>query len=167
MALWQYDIHLLPMSEVVCKFGRLPERVDRKVFDGQDWWLQYQPLDQLLSRLSGCLAERPSWTPDIRTWGTEEGNRVDVVLEQGRLVDVFVRFDLRDVRLDFLDHITSIAKDLGLVVLTPDMRIVEPEASRLLTLIRTSDAAEFVENPEEFLCKQQPDHTLDPDTDAQ
>lgn len=167
MALWQYDMHLLPLAEVVSRFGALPERMDRSTFDEYDWWLRYQPFGELIPRLSGCLAERPSWTAEIKTWGSEDGNRVDVVLEQNRIVDIFVRVDVRDVGLDFLHGITTIAKDLGLLVLTPDMRIVEPEVTSVLTLIATSDVAEFVENPEEFLCNKRPGHAPDADPSDQ
>ena|ERR1700722_7816081 len=150
MALWQFDIHLLPKSEVLSELGQLPQQMDRDVFDEHSWWLHYQPIAQLLSRLSEVLVEGKSWSPDIKTWGTEDGNRVDVVFECERIVDVFVRFDVRNLQRTFVTQITNIAQDLALVAFAPGMKVVEMEMGKLIPLITTSDAAHFVENPEKF-----------------
>jgi hypothetical protein len=37
------------------------------------------------------VASRGQWTAQIETWGGEDGNRIDVALEDGRVQSVIVR----------------------------------------------------------------------------
>lgn len=37
MAIWQFDFYLLPRSDILRKFGHIPDQMDLALIDDEDW----------------------------------------------------------------------------------------------------------------------------------
>lgn len=150
MAAWQYDFHLVPRAGVVELYGEVPSVLDRETFETADWWrgVDAASLDALISPL---LERAESWDPDgTITWGKEDGNRVDLLLEMGRVRECFVRVDVRVLVEGFLPTVLRLAADQDWLVVTPSLQVFEPGGEAVLNGLACSGAWRFVEDPEGF-----------------
>jgi len=151
MATWQFDLYLLPRSALQARFGAVPSTVDEETFGEGDWWLdQPSPID-LPSEVARLLPENQSWVKGLRTWGTEDGDRVDIYYENGKVVDVFLRLDLRQPSKQFIDGLIILAKRIDAMLMTDEGQLLEPTREQLAGSLEGSDAARFVADPIEFL----------------
>ena len=154
MATWQYDFYLIPRQSAVKNLGRAHGLVDREVFNATDWWSDHRlpaAYDQEFSRM--LSSEGAELVSGIRTWGTPDGNRIDVLIESDRECEVLVRADLRSPDVEFLRRILALASQHGCVLLTEDLRLIEPDLQTLASQASQSPAAEFVSDPAGFLTK--------------
>jgi hypothetical protein len=92
-----------------------------------------------------------SWSPEIETWGEEEGNRIDITTSDEGLEEVRVRFDARNIDRGFVSQVVSLAIAADCVVVTEAMDVIPPLVAELEAAIRDSDARRFVRDPKEFL----------------
>ncbi len=116
-----------------------------------DWWAGIQPPGDFEARIAEFLPERASWTPDLRTWGAEEGTRVDVWREGRRIDSIRIRIDTREPPAEVVRHLTALAAYCDAAFLRHDGLFVPPTADALASAIGTSAAARFVEDAETFL----------------
>ena len=124
MATWQADFRLLPT-------------------DG--WPSDYR------DQLNRFLPPATTWTPSIEMWGVEDGNRIDVVLEDGQPVEGLARVDLRDWSLSFIIGLTEFARQAKLRIETESGVPLEPSRAAVAMALRTSPAFRFVDDPVHFL----------------
>jgi hypothetical protein len=151
MATWQFDLHLLPADAVKRICGEVPPTISQELFDSAEWWEGTVIQESAKQALSGLLSQTNSWSLDIQTWGEEDGNRVDLVFDNERLQDFFVRIDVRDSSHAFILGLLRMAKDLGLLMVTQDRIIIRPDFTGLMEAIRGSGCFRFVSNPEQFM----------------
>lgn len=78
MAIWQYDVYLLPRTELEAEFGAVPGRLSVAEFEKIAFWSTRQPVSDATDRFSRWREEIKSWTPELRWWGSEESNRIDL-----------------------------------------------------------------------------------------
>jgi hypothetical protein len=124
MAVWQSDFYIIPTGHW------LPDYRER--------------LDTLAPRGS-------SWSQAIETWGTEDGNRVDVYLVDGIPSDGVVRLDLRNWDEAFTAGVLALLHEQRFGLEDPTGRWVEPVLGEVALSARGSPAFRFVEDPEQFL----------------
>jgi hypothetical protein len=103
------------------------------------------------TRLAEVLPVGVAWRGGPETWGTEEGDRVDVSTF-GSSQEVFARFDMRVWRPDLYDRFLAFVRGIG-----GRLTIAEGGIEVLLTsedfarALRGSRAARFVRDPEAYL----------------
>jgi hypothetical protein len=92
-----------------------------------------------------------SWSPEIELWGSVDSDRIDVVRSAGTVPEVFCRFDLREWKPDlyrrFLECMLGIRGRLN----TADGEAVALDREAFEDALRSSAAARFAANPEQFL----------------
>jgi hypothetical protein len=144
MASWQFDVHVVPRESA--SEDRIAGPID-------DWsaWRGRQPDDHFLEQLGVLLPEAKSWDDASRTWGQEEGTRVDVSFRDDQIDEVFVRVDLRSPQGKLLEGILSLARAVDAVFVTPGGQRIEPSVKPFLAAIVDSPAFSFVSNPAAFL----------------
>jgi len=151
VATWQFDTVLIPRKRVVELFLIIPETVSNEEYLANRWWLSENSTSESLIRLDSFLPRRPSWDNGIVAWGDEDGNRVDLVLSQGIIEEVYVRFDVKDLGGSFLPRVVDLAKSMDLIFLgLESRRLIEPNRPDLIYEIRGSRAFKFVEDPIRF-----------------
>jgi hypothetical protein len=153
MATWQFDIDLLPRKQLVTMFGAVPTVLSEDLLDAAaSWKEQLLPADWG-SRISKFLPEAQSWSPQIRMWGEEDGDRLSVVYDDlGHAEGISVRIDARNPSQQFFEDLVEFANSIDAVFLVmEDFQLVEPGVDALVTRMNKSNACRFVEDPHEFL----------------
>jgi hypothetical protein len=166
---WLYPFELHTRSEIVERYGALPEKVqlEEDAPDGYRWPdlggvalpEGYEALlDGVLTRVNIGSPDRPVWDKDEShlLWGTPKrdiGDSFSVWLEDGHLETVGGMFDLTDLNSAFVELVLFLGQRADQVlVCTHSEEVVEPTPEALAKSVRSSvstswqgDAAELIE----------------------
>ena len=150
MAVWQCDFHLVPEAQLVGSAGKLPLRISEAEFEDTLWWAGVQPPADYPVLLSTLL---PMLSDDLeyRQWGTEDGNRVDIFLEQDRVTAIWVRIDMREPKVDVIEGLLEFARHCGAMLIDETFAVVPPERAEIALVLQHSRAARFLSDPEWYL----------------
>lgn len=151
MAAWQFDLHLIPRSKVLEVFIGVPDTIKRDVFDRVVWWGEFQPPPDSRIFIGSFLDEAASWNKETLVWGDQDDNRVDVTLSRGDVAEIFIRVNVRELKLRFREGIVAFAKYCECLLLTEEMKLIEPDLSALTSEINQSPARRYVADPVAFL----------------
>jgi hypothetical protein len=152
MATWQFDLHLVPRKTLQQCFEGIPQNISPEYFDKVDWWDLHQPKQNFRNTISLFLSEYKTWNEFLLSWGSEEGNRIDIDIDvNGKIEDVFIRIDVRELSKSFLENIIYLAKEWDCYLLVMEtMKLIEPDITILLNQLDHSKANLFVTNPQRF-----------------
>ena len=138
MAVWQFDLFLVPPSTAIGSFDR----------DPPSWC---RPLPDFESAFQALLPAGDSWHYDLQTWGEEDGTRIDLLRPEPSSREVFVRIDLRAPAGTFIARLLADADAWQARLFLPEAQVViEPKSELLAGAIRESSAARFVTDPRAF-----------------
>jgi hypothetical protein len=154
MAIWSYEILLLPENELVEVCGNVPNQLADKFLEEFDWWYSQQPAPTTKEQIGRCLPPMKSWSSDLVLWGTEGGDRFQLVLDNNKVVEVTAFVDARDINMKFINCLLDIAYESKAMLVTHDYVVISPEKSLLMERIECSKAFEFAQNPTAFLSRQ-------------
>ena len=103
------------------------------------------------------LAGTPTYITDgWLVFGTDQGNRVDVSVEEMGRGDIFARIDVRIGTGQFIRTLADFADELGCGFFSPESdELIESNESALQSALENSRAASFCAAPREFLRKLQ------------
>jgi hypothetical protein len=150
MAAWQFDMYLLPRASLASRGlhgGAIPE----ELFNNANWWQRFELQSDYQAQFSAMLPWSMPWSPEVQTWGFDGGNRIDVLLEGERPIEMRARLDVREPDLEFLRGLIAFAQANHLLFVTPDMRVIEPDFGHVWSAIASSGAMLFVRDPEAWL----------------
>jgi hypothetical protein len=147
MATWQFDVYLVPRSKLETVLGEIPERISPAQFDSTTWWDDAALPPGYTQLLSSFLSEQRSWSTELRTWGAEDGNRIDVGYTGTALSDVRVRFDLRHVDIGFVEAVVRLAQKADCWLVTEELEAIPPLTEKLFTEVMNSSARRFTVDP--------------------
>lgn len=88
-----------------------------------------------------------SWSRNVEWWGSEDGDRIDVLLERGWPMEGLIRIDLREPNAEFIDAVLGFAADAGCRLLDEHGREIEPAVGEFMLALRGTRAFRFVEDP--------------------
>lgn len=151
MATWQFDFHLIPEAGVLRHYGASPAVIPQRAFDDENWWQGFVEEEQLCTGLTALLPPKESWSPELLQWGTEDGDRIDLLRNAGAFHDLLVRVDVRHVSIGFLVSLLALARRFGLVARMMDGRVRKASPRQLLEEIGRSDSFRFVADPIAFI----------------
>lgn len=144
-------MHLLPKQSVLRRLGTAPVTISQKALDHEQWWSDFGSSSRFFNEMDNIMRRGVSWSDEIIMWGEENGTRVDCVLANGRIDDVLVRVDARDIQFATLACIIEVAARLDFLLVTEDHYVLTPSLTKVLRAIRRSDAYRFVMDPKSFL----------------
>ncbi len=150
MALWQFDALLVPRKRLQELLGELPDRVSHQALDQGDWWEQYSLSEQDERLIASFAPPRPTWSSSLKSWGEEDGHRIDIYRENGNVEEVSVRIDARDVSSDFVQHVAALANRWDCVIVAADLHVIPALAGELRAAVEDSAAGKFVRDPEGY-----------------
>lgn len=101
-------------------------------------------LDQIAPRIR-------SWSRDVEWWGSEDGDRIDVLLEHGWPREGLIRVDLREPSAEFIVAVLGFVSDTGFRLLDEYGRDVQPTVREFTLALCGSRAFRFVEDPVRYL----------------
>ena len=142
MAAWQVTFYLVPRQALV-SHGAL-NALD---LDGKAWWTIHRLPADYQKRLGTLAAAGASATAGLETWGSQDGNRVDVWSADGRVSAVMANVDVRRLDSRFGAALLHFVQSTKAVLVRSDGLVVEPQISSYTAALRTSDAWKFASDP--------------------
>jgi|GEM_PF-6202216 len=151
MAVWQWDLWLVPRVKVFEYFPNIPEYVDLEWFESIDWWVDVSQAE-LRAFFNEVLPYQPEQaTPISERWGLPDETCIRLMIEEEKITDVSVRIDARNIETNFLRSLIDFAKTNGYIFFTLESnRFVEPEKKCFSDELNRSRAMRFVKNPLKF-----------------
>lgn len=150
MAVWQVDFYIVPQRALVAAPGRLT----RAILDATDWWAGTPLPADYRTRLAGVAAAASSGSVELETWGTEDGNRVDVWSENGRVRSMVARVDVRRLDPKFGAALLLFVRTASAVLVRGDGLVTEPTINAYAGALRSSSAWRYASDPAAFLAAQ-------------
>ena len=153
MAIWQFQTFMLPRSAVIQHFGGVTAAVPEQSLSDIAWWAQVQPPAGYEERINHIASRYDSWSESISMWGSDEGDRIHLLLEEEsrRVEQVSVRIDLREFSRAFVAGVIQLASEFGCVLWVEPHTIIEPAMRPLCEAILQSRSAAFMRDPEGYL----------------
>jgi len=148
MATWQVDFYIIPRRALVSHGAMESSDLDRT-----PWWKIHTLPTDYQKRLGAVASAEPSQRADIQTWGPQDGNRIDVWSEDGRVRSVMARVDVRKLDSRFGAALLHFVRAAGAVLVRRDGLVVEPQIGSYTAALRTSDAWKFASDPAAFFAK--------------
>lgn len=150
MALWQWDVWIVPKKKVAELFD-VPKSMDLELFESTDWWtsVSKQELETFFDK-SLRRYDTP-WATDTKSWGSDDGDRIELMAEDATVRDVVIRIDLRDLNLELLSSLVLFARSKDFLFYSLETgKFIEPSLSDLIDEIGQSRKMKFVQDPKAF-----------------
>lgn len=147
MAVWQVDFYIVPRRAL----ATAPRPLTPAVLDDTSWWASARFPADYAARLTALAPAAPSSSPELETWGTEDGNRVDVWCRGGRVSSVTARVDVRRLDSKFGAVLLVFVRAADAVLVRRDGAIVEPTINAYAGALRGSAAWRHASDPAAFL----------------
>ena len=155
MAIWQFDVLIAPRGRTRALLPSDSDQLPREVLESADLWEGRQLPPGYERQLEAILPWAPSWDPEWKLFGSEEGTRVDVITEDGAVQEVRLRVDARSLEPEVLERLVGFVSSIDCVLITPVGRVIEPDAMALWVELELSPAQAFVRDPIGFLDRLQ------------
>lgn len=162
MAAWQYVTYLIPVS-AVGPDGLLPGIVvDDECFELPSLSFPFSP-EQFERLVQDYLPPAKSWGDDVRIWGNEQKDDLDLLTHDGKVIEIRARLDLRNLTIERVRKLVSLGQALQCCFV--EGRKGEAFAATeeaLLDSIRRSPPAAFVVDPHGFFERLSQDEATRP-----
>ena len=145
MAAWQVEFYIIPRRALL-SHGAL----DSSELDGTPWWTTHGLPVDYQKRLSAVASIGPLWSAELQTWGPQDGNRVDVWSDDGRVSTVMARVDVRRLDSKFGAALLHFVRTAQAVLVRSDGLVVEPQIAAYTAALRSSEAWKFASDPAAF-----------------
>jgi hypothetical protein len=150
MAVWQVDFYVVPRRALAAA----PRPLTPPVLNDTSWWASAGfPVDYG-ARLAAVAPAVPSRTPELETWGPEEGNRVEVWSHGGRVRSMMVHVDVRRLDSKFGAALILFVRAADAVLVRRDGLVIEPTINAYAGALRNSAAWRYASDPAAFLAAQ-------------
>jgi hypothetical protein len=117
---------VVPASKALAQPRTSEGYADSATLEEMDWWEGTTLPPAYARRLEAILPWSMPSAAGWKVFGEEDGNRIDVIEERNRVVEVCARIDARNMDLEFLDRLVRFVDECGCVFLTSEGRILEP-----------------------------------------
>jgi hypothetical protein len=87
----------------------------------------------------------------VQTWGEEDGNRIDLWLENGKPARMIARVDVRRLDSAFGAKLLQFARIADALLVRRDGLVIEPTVGAFGAALRSSDAWKYATDPAAYL----------------
>lgn len=94
MAIWQYQIYMIPEEEISSYFKN-DKFISYDDFNEIKWWKYRQLNIKSFDLFTDLLPKKDSWSDDIILFGDESSNCIEILKEQDLIIEISIRIDLR------------------------------------------------------------------------
>jgi hypothetical protein len=150
MATWQFNLRVIPRTDLERHIGTTPVRVGFEDLDNLNAAFPVS-LEWISGRIGDLLPPTQSWSPDLVQFGAEEGTRADVWVDHDRIDSILVRIDARELNSAFLIRLADLGREGDFIFVSETGEVLPPNARRFFNALAKSNAARFVDDPEGFL----------------
>jgi hypothetical protein len=146
MALWQVEFTFVPRRAL----ATAPRISLAQVLD-TDWWSAERLPSGHERQLGGIAPSGASSNADVQTWGEEDGNRIDLWLENGKPARMIARVDVRHLDSAFGAKLLQFARIADALLVRRDGLVIEPTVGAFGAALRSSDAWKYATDPAAYL----------------
>ena len=151
VALWQFELTPIPVAKAMLD-GVSAIGLSQAQLDEIDLDLPASKQASLFSALCLLLPEKPSWHAELRIWGDEKADDVQVYLDGSRVEFVQFRLDVSDLSFGLVGGFCAIARDFGWVFVTKKPgALIQPTREAIVRAAVQSPAAKFVRDPKAYI----------------
>ncbi|MCS0585185.1 toll/interleukin-1 receptor domain-containing protein [Massilia pinisoli] len=145
MAIWQYDFLVAPRDDIAAIGMATPSVFTSDQLNIIKCWKTSQPHPDFDVEFGKWRPELEPWSPDFRSWGEEESNRIDVTVKNGQVSYIVFRVELRSLNARFIELLASFArKNNCLLISLHSLVAVEPFRQSIITYLCRSPGANKV-----------------------
>lgn len=152
MAVWQWKLNLVSRENLLGRFPNIPLYIEEEWF--YDIPCCKTTFLEELKVFFNSLIERsfdPTVANNVLSWGENNKNEVDIVLEGDLISLLSIQINTRDVDNYFIESLVKFAKIKDFVFWELESgKIIEPELSIFLKELNNSRAMLFSQNPNQF-----------------
>ena len=148
MAASQVEFYIIPRRALLSR-GTLGSSDLRAT----PWWATDALRPDYQRQLSAIASIGTSSTAEAQTWGSEDGNRIDVLSDDGRVSAIMARVDVRRLDSKFGAALLQFVRTAGAVLVRSDGLVVEPTIAAYAAALRNSDAWKLSNDPAASLRK--------------
>lgn len=151
MAVWQWDLWLVPKKQLLQHFPATPRYVDLDWFESIDWWNSVSE-SELATFFNSVLPYNEEKSTQIsRRWGNDEQTCIRMMIEEKKITDVFIRIDARQVEDAFVKNLLDFAKRNDFLFFPLESnRFIDPERRSFISELKRSRAMLFAKAPDQF-----------------
>ena len=132
--------------------SHIRDAVTGEDLDTARWWRGNQPVPTFGAVIAQYLTRSTSWHKDLLRWGNEEDVLVEVWSEDGQVISISARTDLRHADRASCEGLMLLAAGLSCHLYVPETQaVVAPELDLFLQQAGSSHAARFCRNSRGFL----------------
>lgn len=147
MADWQVDFHIVPRSALAAP----SQLLTASALEETAWWSHAAFPADYRTRLPTVAPAVRSLSASLESWGDEEGNRIDVWSENGRVSRAMARVDVRRLDSRFGAALLSFVHAANAVLIRTDGVVVARTVASFTGALRSSPAWRHASDPAEFI----------------
>ena len=137
MAVWQYQFHIVPAS--VHDVDPRKQLISRDgLFDAEALWLERNPEQDLFEEIGAWLPKTKSWSDEVIIFGKVESHCLEVVIENGNILDAGFRLDFSQDYDDMLRRMIEFVIRNGLAIISQQWKILELNLLSIKAVIERS-----------------------------
>lgn len=147
MAIWQFDVLIAPREPIRLLTAAGSDELPGDAVESTSFWIGHQLPAAYEHQLEAILPWSPSWDPEWTLFGSEDGTRVDIISDEGRLDEVKLRVDARTIEPELIERLMDFFHAVDCVLITPSGRVVDPDPMAFWVELQMSSAMAFVRDP--------------------
>lgn len=136
MAIWQYTFRVVPKFDLK-ELGVITHLLD-KDYNNFTFWRNGNYAPDFFKQLTTILESKPSWSKDIKLYGTEESNCVEIFMDDNFISEVTVRIDYRSNYIDLLNWLIEFCTLNSLALIDEDNEVLQNNATSIVFAIQNS-----------------------------
>ncbi|WP_437875515.1 hypothetical protein [Sorangium sp. So ce513] len=109
-----------------------------------------QPSEDIARAALDVLGKGASWSSDIDVWGDEDSTCLSMVRDEGRVVEVLFRVDLRNIQRQDLARLLDGFQRARVLLVDETAQLHEPTLAAVLQALQASTAWKYVTDPRAF-----------------
>lgn len=122
MAIWQCEFFILPKSDTY-DLQYDPQYSDIRLFEDDKYWKKAKIKKEIFSEISHLLKPEKSWSNEIDLYGSENGNRLEVLFDANNIIEsVAFRIDFRSEYEAVLRGIISLCEKNGFCIIDGSLK---------------------------------------------
>ena len=149
MAIWQVPITLLSKQKLLKVHKELPLNQELLSTEKFTEWGRDYSLPKVREILGKGLTEGSSWSVGDLYWGDTSTSDAKLYFEGEDLVEISIRIDLRELRLELVEMIENLCEELDALAYINE-KVIEPSISNFKNEFKLSDAYRFLKDPKEY-----------------
>ena len=143
MAIWQCKFFILPKSDTYdLQYDR--QYNDIKLFEDDKYWKKAKIKKEIFSEISRLLKPEKSWSNEIDQYGSENGNRLEVLFDANNIIkSVTFRIDFRSEYEAVLRGIISLCEKNSFYIIDGNLNNLKLSFNAIKEAINKSKNKEF------------------------